>query len=91
MPNAIRRSPAPHRSLTFGTEFVAEPFFDQHLIGLHALQYRYLEVRSKKRVCGFEPDGSGGISGFYLPFESRVGRGVTSTDGSSFVSAYEHV
>jgi hypothetical protein len=39
--------PAPHRSLIFGTEFVAEPFFDQHLIGLHALQYRYLEVRSK--------------------------------------------
>jgi hypothetical protein len=26
---------------------VAEPFFDQHLIGLHALQYRYLEVRSE--------------------------------------------
>ena len=39
--------PAPHRSLIFGTEFVAEPFFDQHLIGLHALQYRYLEVRAK--------------------------------------------
>ena len=78
MPNAIRRSPAPHRSLIFGTEFVAEPFFDQHLIGLHALQYRPGSA-VEKRVCGFEPDGSGGISGFYLPFESRVGRGVTST------------
>ena len=27
--------------------FVAELFFEQHLIGLHALQYRYLQVRAK--------------------------------------------
>jgi transcriptional regulator with XRE-family HTH domain len=31
----------------FGKEFVAEQFFERHLIGLHALQYRYLEVRQK--------------------------------------------
>jgi transcriptional regulator with XRE-family HTH domain len=31
----------------FGKEFVAEQFFERHLIGLHAMQYRYLQVREK--------------------------------------------
>jgi hypothetical protein len=51
VPNAIRRRPSapPQPDLRYGV--VAEPFFDQHLIGLHALQYPYLEVRSKNALA----------------------------------------